>query len=132
MYRPMASSRRIAGTVATVLLTCTVAVGCSELDKGIDCVQTADSLAVSVAKLEKALSSTEKGDHARAQQAMDDIDAELIELRDDTEDSELDEAVGELTVTLHPVREAVTKGDSSPNLRPATEAATEVVKVCTP
>ncbi|MEU0476794.1 hypothetical protein ACFW5S_32910 [Streptomyces olivaceus] len=132
MYRPAASRRRTVATIAAVLLTFTAVAACDELDRAVDCVQTADSLAVSVAKLEKALSSTEDGDATRAQQAMDDLDTELAELREKTEDSELDEAVDELTVTLRPVREAVTKGDSSPNLRPASEAAAEVVKVCTP
>ncbi|MGX1027516.1 hypothetical protein [Streptomyces sp. SAI-097] len=132
MYRSTASRRRTVVTVAAVLLTLPAVAACDELDKAVDCVQTADSLAVSVTKLEKALSSTEDGNAARAQQAMDDIDTELAELREKTEDSELEEAVDELTVTLRPVREAVTKGDSSPNLRPASEAAAEVVKVCAP
>lgn len=127
----MASRRRTAVTIAAVLLTFTGVAGCGALDKALDCVQTADAIATSVGKLEQAI-STAADDPTQAEEALNDIDTELDNLKDKTDNADLGKAVEDLDTGVGTVREAIENGDATPDLTPVTDAATEIGKVCTP
>ncbi|MFD3652695.1 hypothetical protein ACTU45_18605 [Streptomyces sp. 24-1644] len=122
---------RIALAVTATLLTLTTAVGCSALDKALDCVQTADAIATSVGKLEQAI-STAADDPTQASEALDEIDRELKNLGDKTDNADLSKAVDDLQAGVTNVRGSIESGDATPDITPVTDAAAEIGKVCTP
>ncbi|MET9927779.1 MULTISPECIES: hypothetical protein [unclassified Streptomyces] len=129
----MASRRhqRLALATAATLLTLTTAVGCAGLDKALDCVRTADAIATSVGNLQQAVSSASE-DITQASEALDDIDRELKNLDDTTDNADLSKAVDDLQAGVTNVRESIESGDATPDITPVTNAATEIGKVCTP
>ncbi|MBT2508130.1 hypothetical protein J7I98_20010 [Streptomyces sp. ISL-98] len=126
----MASRLRTALAISATLLTLTAAVGCGAVDKALDCVQTADSIANSVDKLTEAVSSA-ADDPLKAEKALDDIDKELNDLGDKTDNADLDKAVDDLNKAVDNVRKAIEDGDSTPDVSPVTDAAKEIGNVCT-
>ncbi|MFD3440944.1 hypothetical protein ACFWU3_25935 [Streptomyces sp. NPDC058685] len=127
----MLARRRIALTLATAALVIPITVGCSALDKALDCVETADAIATSVDKLQKAV-STAANDPTQAREALDDIDRELDSLGDKTDNADLSKAVDDLGTGVGNVRKAIEGGDATPDITPVTDAAAEIGKVCTP
>ncbi|MEU0391268.1 hypothetical protein ABZ208_00470 [Streptomyces sp. NPDC006208] len=127
----MSARRRIALTLATAVLVVPAAAGCGALDKALDCVATADAIATSVSKLQDAV-STATDDPTKAQEALDDIDKELDSLGDKTDNADLSKAVDDLNKGVDNVRKSIENGDSTPDISPITDAATEIGKVCTP
>lgn len=127
----MSARRRIALTLATAALIVPITVGCSAIDKALDCVETADAIATSVDKLQQAVSSA-GDDPAQARQALDDIDKELKNLGDKTDNADLSKAVDDLGTGVDNVRKAIENGDTTPDVKPVTDAAGEIGKVCTP
>ncbi|MEU0299510.1 hypothetical protein ABZ252_08590 [Streptomyces sp. NPDC006175] len=128
----MASRRhRTALVVTTTLLTLTAAVGCGAVDKAMDCVRTADAIATSVDNLQQAISNA-SNDPTQASEALDQIDKELKDLGDTTDNADLSKAVDDLQAGVTNVRDSIDKGDATPDITPVTDAATEIGKVCTP
>ncbi|MEU1211450.1 hypothetical protein ACFYSH_19190 [Streptomyces sp. NPDC005791] len=130
----MASCRRhhrTALAVTATLLTLTAAVGCGAVDKALDCVRTADAIATSVDNLQQAISDA-SNDPTQASEALDQIDKELKDLGDTTDNADLSKAVDDLQSGVTNVRESIEKGDATPDITPVTDAATEIGKVCTP
>ncbi|RBL83159.1 hypothetical protein DDE05_32510, partial [Streptomyces cavourensis] len=109
----------------------TTAAGCAGLDKALDCVRTADAIATSVGNLQRAVSSASE-DITQASEALDEIDRELKNLGDTTDDADLSKAVDDLKAGVANVRESIEKGDATPDITPVTDAAGEIGKVCTP
>ncbi|MEU4260387.1 hypothetical protein ACYCCF_10685 [Streptomyces argenteolus] len=129
----MASRRhhRTALAVTATLLTLTAAAGCGAVDKALDCVRTADAIATSVDNLQRAISNA-SNDPTQASEALDDIDRELKDLGDTTDNADLSKAVDDLQAGVTNVRESIEKGDATPDITPVTDAATEIGNVCTP
>ncbi|MBT2389655.1 hypothetical protein J7E87_09470 [Streptomyces sp. ISL-1] len=127
----MPARRRIALTLATAALLVPITVGCSAIDTALDCVETADAIATSVDKLQQAVSSA-GDDPTQARQALDDIDKELKSLSDKTDNADLSKAVDDLNAGVDNVRKAIENGDATPDIKPVTDAAGEIGKVCTP
>ncbi|MFF0448192.1 hypothetical protein ACFYT4_17590 [Streptomyces sp. NPDC004609] len=127
----MPARRRIALTLATVALIVPVTAGCSAVDKVLDCVETADAIATSVDKLQQAVSSA-ADDPTKAREALDSIDKELDNLSDKTDNADLSKAVDDLNTGVDNVRKSIESGDATPDLKPVTDAATEIGKVCSP
>ncbi|MDQ0943132.1 hypothetical protein [Streptomyces sp. V1I1] len=127
----MSARRRIALTLATAALIVPITVGCAAIDKALDCVETADAIATSVDKLQRAVSSA-GDDPTQARQALDDIDKELKNLGDKTDNADLSKAVDDLNAGVDNVRKAIENGDTTPDIKPVTDAAGEIGKVCTP
>ncbi|MFD5425876.1 hypothetical protein [Streptomyces sp. NPDC127084] len=123
-------SRRIALAVVTAVAL-TGAVGCSAVDKAFDCVKTADAIATSVDNLSQAVSSA-SNDPTQLTEALNDIDQELGNLKDTTDNADLAKAVDNLTKGVDNVRTAVEGGDTTPDIQPITDAAAEIGKVCSP
>ncbi|MET9652677.1 hypothetical protein ABZZ44_20760 [Streptomyces sp. NPDC006460] len=122
--------RRLALAVATAAAL-TSLIGCGALDKALDCVQTADAIATSVDKLQQAVSNA-SNDPTQLNEALNDISTELGNLKDTTDNADLSKAVDDLTKGVDSVRTAVNNGDTTPDIKPITDAATEIGKVCTP
>jgi phage tail sheath gpL-like len=127
----MPARRRIALSLATAALLVPVTVGCSALDTALDCVETADTIATSVDKLQQAVSSAAE-DPTQARQALDDIDKELKSLGDKTDNADLSKAVDDLGTGVDNVRKSIENGDTTPDISPVTDSAAEIGKVCTP
>jgi len=127
----MSARRRTALTIAAAALILPAAVGCSALDKALDCVETADAIATSVSKLQEAV-STATEDPAQAREALDDIDREIDSLGDKSDNADLSKAVDDLGAGVDNVRKSIENGDATPDISPVTDAATEIGKVCTP
>lgn len=122
---------RTALAITAALLTATAAAGCGALDKTLDCVRTADAIATSVDNLQQAVSNA-SNDPTQASEALDDIEKELGNLGDKTDDADLSKAVDDLRSGVGNVRDSIDKGDTTPDIAPVTDAAKEIGKVCTP
>ncbi|MEU9996867.1 hypothetical protein [Streptomyces sp. NPDC050848] len=124
--------RRLAIAVASAaVLASTTLVGCGALDKAMDCVATADAIATSVDKLSQAVSNA-SNDPTQLNEALNDISTELDNLKDTTDNADLTKAVDDLTKGVESVKTAVNNGDTTPDIKPITDAAAEIGKVCTP
>ncbi|WP_432104998.1 hypothetical protein [Streptomyces sp. bgisy091] len=123
--------RRTALAVTATLLTLTAAVGCGAVDKALDCVRTADAIATSVDNLQQAVSNA-SNDPTQASESLDQIDKELKDLGDTTDNADLSKAVDDLQTGVTNVRDSIESGDATPDITPVTDAAAEIGKVCTP
>lgn len=133
----MAASRRrgrritaIAAVTATAALTLGL-TGCDAVDKALDCVQTADSIADSVTDLQQAVENA-ADDPTRTDASLDSIQSNLGKIGDKTDDADVNKAVDHLDKAVDNVRTALKNGDSTPDVTPVTDAAGELTKVCTP
>ncbi|MFJ8827262.1 hypothetical protein ACIREE_36535 [Streptomyces sp. NPDC102467] len=124
--------RRIAVlAAAAALMVAPAAVGCSAVDKALDCVQTADAIADSVNDLQQAVDSA-ANDPGQADEALASIDKNLDKIGDKTDNADVSKAVGDLNTAVGNVRTAIKNGDETPDVDPAIDAAGELTKVCTP
>ncbi|WNI31692.1 hypothetical protein [Streptomyces sp. ITFR-6] len=122
---------RIALAISTATLTVTAATGCGALDKTLDCVRTADAIATSVNNLQQAVSNA-SSDPTQASESLDEIEKELGNLSDKTDNADLVKAVDDLRDGVGNVRDSIDKDDATPDITPVTDAAKEIGKVCTP
>ncbi|MFE3162797.1 hypothetical protein [Streptomyces sp. NPDC059224] len=133
----MAASRRrgrstaIAAVAATTALAGALLTGCDAVNKALDCVQTADSIADSVTDLQQAVENA-ANDPTRADASLDSIQTNLKKIGDKTDDADVNKAVDDLDKAVDNVRTAIRNGDSTPDVTPVTDAAGELTKVCTP
>ncbi|MCQ6553077.1 hypothetical protein NPS70_07685 [Streptomyces sp. C10-9-1] len=127
----MPARRRTAAVITAAALLIPAAVGCSAIDKALDCVATADAIATSVDNLQRAV-STASDDPTQAKESLDQIDRDLADLGDTTDNADLGKAVDDLAAGVDNVRASIEAGDPTPDLTPVTDAATEIGKVCTP
>ncbi|MER5256313.1 MULTISPECIES: hypothetical protein [unclassified Streptomyces] len=129
-----ARHRRIATAVTAVLIAVPAGiglVGCDAVNKALDCVQTADAIADSVTDLQQAVEKA-GDDPTQADEALDNIDKNIDEIGDKTDNADVNKAVDDLDKAVSNVRASVEKGDATPDLSPITDAAGELTKVCTP
>lgn len=120
----------VALTLTALTLAVTTAAGCGAVDKALDCVRTADAVATSVDSLQQAVSNA-SNDPTQAGEALDQIDKELGNLDDTTDNADLGKAVDDLRSGVSNVRDAIDQGDTTPDIKPVTDAAQEIGKVCT-
>ncbi len=123
--------RRTTAIAAPALLAALALTGCDTVDKALDCVRTADSIADSVTDLQQAVQNA-ANDPTRADQALTSIEKNLRSIGDKTDNADLDRAVDDLDTAVADVRTALKNGDHTPDLTPVTDAAGELTKVCTP
>ncbi|MZD07859.1 hypothetical protein GTW43_22640 [Streptomyces sp. SID5785] len=116
---------------AAALIAAPAATGCSAVDKALDCVRTADTIADSVTDLQQAVANA-SDDPTQADEALDAIDKNLDEIGDRTDDTDVSAAVDDLGKAVGNVRTAIKNGDETPDITPVTDAAGELTKVCTP
>ncbi|MFI8963770.1 hypothetical protein ACIGO8_16840 [Streptomyces sp. NPDC053493] len=128
---PNVKRRRSIALAVTTAAALSTLVGCGALDKAMDCVKTADAIATSVSNLQQAVSNA-SNDPTQIEEALTSIDNELGNLKNTTDNADLSKAVDDLDKGVDSVRAAVKNGDTTPDLTPVTDAATEIGKVCTP
>ena len=130
--RSRSSRRRIAtaATVAVIGLTAGLATGCDAVDKAIDCVQTADTIADSVTGLQQAVENA-ANDPTQTDASLNSIEKDLDKIGDKTDNADVNKAVDHLNTAVDNVRTAVKNGDNTPDISPVTDAAGELTKVCT-
>ncbi|MFF7237396.1 hypothetical protein [Streptomyces collinus] len=132
----MAVSRRrgrltaVAAVVATAVLTTGLTTGCDAVNKALDCVHTADSIADGVTDLQQAVENA-GNDPAQADASLDSIEKNLRKIGDKTDDADVNQAVDHLDQAVRNVRTALKNGDHTPDVSPVTDAAGELTKVCT-
>lgn len=129
-----ARHRRIAIAITSVLIAVPAGVGlvgCSAVEKALDCVQTADAIAESVTDLQQAVEKA-GDDPTQADEALDKIDKNINEIGDKTDNADVNKAVDDLEKAVGNVRESIDGGDATPDLSPVVDAAGELTKVCTP
>ncbi|MFE9659965.1 MULTISPECIES: hypothetical protein [unclassified Streptomyces] len=129
----MAARRRTitALAVAGAVLFTPLAVGCSAVDKALDCVQTADTIADSVTDLQQAVENA-ANDPTQAEESLRAIEKNLDKIGDTTDNADLGKAVDQLGEAVDNVGTAIENGDRTPDIGPVTDAAGELTKVCTP
>jgi flagellin-like hook-associated protein FlgL len=125
-------SRRIAiaATVAVIGLTAGLTTGCDAVNKAIDCVQTADTIADSVTGLQQAVENA-ANDPTQTDKSLNSIEKDLDKIGDKTDNADVNKAVDNLDKAVDNVRTAVKNGDNTPDIGPVTDAAGELTKVCT-
>ncbi|MFE1315780.1 hypothetical protein [Streptomyces sp. NPDC058755] len=132
----MAASRRrgrltaVAAVIATAALTAGLTTGCDAVNKALDCMQTAESIADSVTELQTAVEKA-SDDPTQLDQALASIDKNLEKIGDKTDDADVNKAVDNLNKAVENVRTAIKNGDNTPDVSPVTDAAGELTKVCT-
>ncbi|MER5916807.1 hypothetical protein ABT124_42210 [Streptomyces sp. NPDC001982] len=127
--------RRIATALAAATATLTVglATGCSTVDRALDCMQTAHSIAENVTDLQFAAAHAAVNPD-RTDASLKSIDKNLKEMEDTGEkagDTDVTKAVHELTKAVDNVRTSIKNGDKTPDLTPLTDAADDLTKACT-
>ncbi|MET8947671.1 hypothetical protein ABZX30_30070 [Streptomyces sp. NPDC004542] len=121
----------IALAAAGTVLAAGLAAGCSAVDKALDCMQTAHSVADDITDLQfEAAHAVVNPDRADA--SLDDIDKDLKEITDKTDNADVHKAADDLDKAVDNVRTAIKNGDRTPDLSPARDAAGELTKVCSP
>ncbi|QIY71320.1 hypothetical protein HEP84_21245 [Streptomyces sp. RLB1-33] len=123
--------RTAAFAVAAVLVGLPAAVGCDAVNKALDCVQTADSIADSVTDLQQAVENA-ANDPTQTDESLNAIENNLDKIGDKTDNADVNKAVDDLNKAVGNVRTAVKNGDNTPDVSPVTDAAGELTKVCTP
>ncbi|GAV44946.1 hypothetical protein [Streptomyces acidiscabies] len=122
----------IAAAAAAVALTMGfTTTGCDAVNKALDCVQTAETVADSVTDLQQAVENAAT-DPTQLDESLASIDKDLNTLGDKTDDADVNKAVDGLREAVTNVRSSVDSGDRTPDLSPLTDAAGELTKVCTP
>ncbi|MFF8020863.1 hypothetical protein ACFZDJ_06990 [Streptomyces sp. NPDC007896] len=122
--------RTAAFAVAAVLVALPAAVGCDAVNKALDCVQTADSIADSVTDLQQAVENA-ANDPTQTDESLNAIENNLDKIGDKTDNADVNKAVDDLKKAVGNVRTAVKNGDNTPDVSPVTDAAGELTKVCT-
>ncbi|MFE2487070.1 hypothetical protein ACFXGR_27905 [Streptomyces mirabilis] len=123
--------RTAAFAVAAVLVALPAAVGCDAVNKALDCVQTADSIADSVTSLQQAVENA-ANDPTQTDESLNAIENNLDKIGDKTDNADVNKAVDDLNKAVGNVRTAIKTGDNTPDVSPVTDAAGELTKVCTP
>ncbi|MCD9878620.1 hypothetical protein [Streptomyces guryensis] len=131
----MAASRgrRITTTIAALAaigLTAGLTTGCDAVNKALDCVQTADTIADNVTNLQQAVENA-SNDPTQLDQSLASIDKNLDKIGDKTDNADVNKAVDDLNKAVSNVRTAIKNGDKTPDVSPVTDAAGELTKVCT-
>jgi len=116
--------------VAAVALTAGLTTGCDAVNKALDCVQTAESIADSVTNLQQAVENASH-DPRQLDDSLAAIDKDLKKIGDKTDDSDVNKAVDHLEQAVSNVRTSIKNGDTTPDISPVTDAAGELTKVCT-
>ncbi|MDI3407973.1 hypothetical protein [Streptomyces cavernicola] len=125
------STARIALATAAVALVAPLAIGCSAVDTALDCVRTADAIAKSAADLQQAVESA-ADNPLEAEKALDQIDKNLGEIGDKTDNADVGKAVDDLSKSVDEVRKSIENGDPTPDVSGVTDATGELTKACKP
>ncbi|WP_329178678.1 hypothetical protein [Streptomyces sp. NBC_01477] len=125
------------GTACTALLLAATAAltGCDSVDRALDCARTAATVAGDLQDLQSTATNIgQVSDPTRRHAtvaALDKVRADLKNLGDRTDDSDVGTAADDLDTAVRNARTSAAAG-RNPDLRPVTRAAGHLTDICTP
>ncbi|MEU6314621.1 hypothetical protein [Streptomyces sp. NPDC047014] len=122
---------RIAAVAVAAVLTVPALTACDAISTAMDCANTAVAVTDGVNDLQQAVSQA--GDSPQdAKNALDQIEANLKKIGDQTDNTDLGKALDSMNTAVKNVRTSIESGNTAPDVRPVADAAGELSKVCTP
>ncbi|MBA6438397.1 MULTISPECIES: hypothetical protein [Streptomyces] len=116
--------------LAAVALAVPVTVGCSAVEKALDCAQLAVEISNDVDDLQDALTGAAV-DPQQADKILDALDKDIDKVGDRTDNADVGKAVDDLQKAVDNVQKSVDSG-KDPDLTPVKDAAGELTNVCSP
>ncbi|WP_445519078.1 hypothetical protein [Streptomyces sp. NEAU-174] len=116
--------------LAAVALAVPVTVGCSAVEKALDCAQLAVEISNDVDDLQDALTGAAV-DPQQADKILDALDKDIDKVGDRTDNADVGKAVDDLQKAVDNVQKSVDSG-KDPDLTPVKDAAGELTDVCSP
>ncbi|MEV7522252.1 hypothetical protein [Streptomyces sp. NPDC091371] len=121
---------RIAAVAVAAALTIPALTSCDAISTAMDCASTAVAITEGVTDLSEAVSNAGNSPQD-AQNALNQIDANLKKIGDRTDNADLGKAIDSMTTAVKNVRTAIEQGNPTPDIKPVADAASEISKVCT-
>ncbi|MCZ1009723.1 hypothetical protein [Streptomyces lydicus] len=126
--------RRPAATACAALIAASLAIpllsACGAVQKAMDCAKTATSVVNAVDKLQQAADNS-LTDPQKAEQALDNIDANLKKLSREANDPELSKAVDKTNNGIKAARKDL-DNNKAPDIQPIVDGAHDMTSICTP
>ncbi|MEV0411109.1 hypothetical protein AB0I68_09965 [Streptomyces sp. NPDC050448] len=127
----MNPKHRIAAVVLAAALAVPALTSCDAISTAMDCANTAVAITDGVGDLQQAVSQAGNSPQD-AQNALNQIEANLKKVGDQTDNADLGKAVSSMATAVKNVRTAIENGNPNPDIQPVADAAKELSKVCTP
>ncbi|MFE3585476.1 hypothetical protein [Streptomyces vinaceus] len=127
----MNPKHRIAAVVLAAALAVPALTSCDAISTAMDCANTAVAITDGANDLQQAVSQAGNSPQD-AQNALNQIEANLKKVGDQTDNADLGKAVSSMTTAVKNVRTAIENGNTTPDIQPVADAAKELSKVCTP
>ncbi|MFD6969357.1 hypothetical protein [Streptomyces sp. NPDC059979] len=122
---------RIAAIAVAAVLTVPALTACDAISTAMDCASTAVAITDGANDLQQAVSQAGNSPQD-AQKALDEIDANLKKIGDQTNNADLGKAIDSMNTAVKNVRTSIESGNTVPDIQPVADAASEISKVCTP
>lgn len=122
---------RIAAVAAAAALTVSALTACDAISTAMDCANTAVAITDGANDLQQAVSQAGNSPQD-AKNALDQIEANLKKIGDQTDNADLGKAIDSMNTAVKNVRTSIDSGNSVPDIQPVADAASEISKVCTP
>ncbi|MET9606077.1 hypothetical protein ABZZ17_13540 [Streptomyces sp. NPDC006512] len=122
---------RIAAVALAAALTVPALTSCDAISTAMDCASTGVAIADSANDLQQAVSQAGNS-LDDAQKALNEIEASLKKIGDQTDNADLGKAVDSMNTAVKNVRTSIESGNTAPDIKPVADAAAEISKVCTP
>ncbi|WP_326590325.1 hypothetical protein [Streptomyces sp. NBC_01294] len=122
---------RIAAVAVAAVLTVPALTACDAISTAMDCASTAVAITDGANDLQQAVSQAGNSPQ-EAQKALDEIDANLKKIGDQTNNADLGKAIDSMNTAVKNVRTSIESGNTVPDIQPVADAASEISKVCTP
>ncbi|MFF8263960.1 hypothetical protein [Streptomyces virginiae] len=122
---------RIAAVAVAAVLTVPALSACDAISTAMDCANTAVAITDGANDLQQAVSQAGNSPQD-AKNALDQIEANLKKIGDQTGNADLGKAIDSMNTAVKNVRTSIDSGNSVPDIKPVADAASEISKVCTP
>ncbi|MEU7600822.1 hypothetical protein AB0B78_32165 [Streptomyces sp. NPDC040724] len=122
---------RIAAIAVAAVLTVPALSSCDAISTAMDCANTAVAITDGANDLQQAVSQAGNSPQD-AKNALDQIEANLKKIGDQTDNADLGKAIDSMNTAVKNVRTSIESGNSVPDIQPVADAASEISKVCTP
>ncbi|GGZ75597.1 hypothetical protein [Streptomyces subrutilus] len=129
--KPLQPKHRIAAVAVAAALVLPALTACDAISTAMDCANTAVAITDGANDLQQAVSQAGNSPQD-ARNALDQIDANLKKIGDQTDNADLGKAIDSMEAAVKSVRTSVESGNTAPDIQPVADAASELSKVCTP
>ncbi|MBT2469684.1 hypothetical protein J7E97_17840 [Streptomyces sp. ISL-66] len=127
----MKSKHRTAAIAIAAALLIPAVTSCDAISTAMDCASTAVAITDGANDLQQAVSQAGNSPQD-AQNALNEIEANLKKVGDQTDNADLSKAISSMNTAVKNVRTSLEGGNSTPDITPVADAAKEISKVCTP